>query len=166
MRQVVSVIDNLNKKIGNIVPLLIIPLMGIILFEITMRYFLKMPTIWAHELSVYIFGATWALVGGFTLLNKRMVNMDVFYMRFPPRTQAIVDACTFIFTFIFIVVLLWKSWDLAWESLLWNEMSETAWRVPYYPVRLLLPIGAFLVLLQLISKFIKDIYVATGKELK
>jgi TRAP-type mannitol/chloroaromatic compound transport system permease small subunit len=166
MRRVVSIIDSINKWVGRTFPLLIIPLIGIILFEVIMRYCFKMPTIWVHELSVYLFGCTWVIVGGFTLLNKRMVNMDVLYTRFSPRTQAIIDICTFILAFIFVLVLLLKSWELGWESLLWNEMSDTAWRVPYYPVRLLLPLGAFLVLIQLISKLIKDIYIVRGKELK
>jgi TRAP-type mannitol/chloroaromatic compound transport system permease small subunit len=163
MRYFLHAIDTINDWVARVVSLWIIALIGVILFEIIMRYEFRMPTIWAHETSVYLFGAMWILVGGCALLRKRMVNMDIFYMRLSPRGKAIMDCCTFVLSFLFTTVLLWKSWELAWNSLLWQEHSETVWRVPYYPFRLMLPLGAFLLLLQLIAKFIRDLGTATGR---
>lgn len=164
MRRFLHIVDSINEWVGRVVSVWIVALMGVILFEIVMRHVFRMPTIWAHETSIYIFGAMWILVGGITLLRDRMVRMDVLYIRFSPRGKAIWDLCTFILAFAYTAALLWTSWKLAWDSVLWREMSETAWRVPYYPFRLMVPIGAFLLLIQLISKFIKNWYFVMGRQ--
>ena len=165
MKRLLYVIDTVNEWVGRVVSVWIVALIVVILYEVVMRYFFHSPTIWAHELSVYIFGAMWILVGGFALLRGRMVTVDVFYSRFSPRGKAIADVCTFIFALAYTLALLWASWKLAWDSVLWNEHSETVWRVPYYPFRLTLPIATFLLLIQLISKFIKNLYLATGRKI-
>jgi TRAP-type mannitol/chloroaromatic compound transport system permease small subunit len=163
MKRLLYIIATVNEWVGKVVSLWIIALIGIVLFEVVMRYVFNRPTIWVHETSVYIYGAMWILVGGLVLLRNRMVNMEIFYVRLSPRGRAIMDLCTFFFAFAYTAVLLWTSWNSAWDSVLWQEHSETAWRVPYYPFRLMLPIGAFLLLMQLISRFIKDLYFVLGR---
>lgn len=128
-----------------------------------MRYVLNKPTIWVHELSLYVFGAMWVLAGGYALKYKAMVNMDLFYGRLSVKRKALVDLATFIITLIFCAVLIWKSGDSAWTSVKWQETSDTIWHVPLYPVRLLIPLGAVLLLVQALSNFIKDLFTATGR---
>lgn len=165
MKRLMRIIDNMNEWVGRVVSLWVIALIVIILFEVTMRYVFNMPTIWAHETSIYIFGTMWIICGGFTALKERMVNMDAIYMRFSQKTKSIIDICTFVFSLVFCAVLIWKSGDTALNSIKFSEMSETAWRVPFWPIRLMLPIGGFLLFLQIVSKFFKDIYIATGRNL-
>ncbi len=47
--------------------------------------------------------------------------------------------------------------SLAWESLSIWEHSNSAWGPPLYPVKLMIPVGAFLLLLQGVAKLIRDI---------
>ena len=164
MRHLVHSIDGINEWVGNIVKWGTLLLTGVVIFEVVMRYAFNMPTIWVHETGVYLFGIMWALGGGITLLKGSMVNMEVFYVRFSTRGRAIIDICTVIFSVGFIAIVLWKSGITGWESLLRLEKSGTAWNAPYWPLRIALPIGAFLLLLQLISKLIKDIYLVLGRE--
>jgi TRAP-type mannitol/chloroaromatic compound transport system permease small subunit len=44
----------------------------------------------------------------------------------------------------------------AWDSLKIMERSETLFSPPVYPVKVLLAVGVFLLILQGLSKFIKD----------
>lgn len=163
MLRLFHTIDRINEWVGKFVSLWIAAMTGIVVYEVIMRYIFNKPTIWVHELSLYIFGVMWILAGGYTLYGKRMVNMDVFYGRFSAKGQAIFDLCTFIFAIIFCVVLLWKSGADGWLSLKHLDTSGTAWDVPFYPVRLALPAGALLLLIQVLSKFIKDLYLITGR---
>lgn len=157
------IIDNINEWVGKFVGMWMPVLTGIIVYEVMMRYAFNRPTIWVHETGLYLFGTMFILGGGYTLYHKGMVNMDVLYIRFSARGKAIFDVCTFVFAFIFCVGLLWKSGARAWDSLMWRELSETAWNVPFYPVRLALFAGALLLLIQVISKFINDLYLAIGR---
>jgi len=92
-----------------------------------------------------------------------MVNMDALYIRFSQKTKSVIDICTFVFSLIFCIVLIWKSGDTALNSIKFAEMSETAWRVPFWPIRSMLPLGGILLLLQIVSKFFKDVYMARGR---
>jgi len=163
MLRLSHIIDNINKWVGKFVSLWIVVMTGVVMYEVIMRYVFNKPTIWAHELSLYIFGSMFILAGGYALHQKRMVNMDVFYGRFSAKGRAIFDFCTFIFALIFCAVLLWKSGVDGWKSLMHLNTSGTAWDVPFYPIRLALPVGAFLLLIQVISKFIKDLYLVSGR---
>lgn len=74
-----------------------------------------------------------------------------------------MDAATFIFFFMFVVVLLWKGWDMTWKALQIMERSQSQWGPVIWPSRLVIPVGAFLLLLQGLAKFIRDMAVATGR---
>jgi TRAP-type mannitol/chloroaromatic compound transport system permease small subunit len=54
---------------------------------------------------------------------------------------------------------------MAWESLLLGETEPTSFAPPVYPIKMMIPLGAFLILLQGLAKFIRDLtLVITGKE--
>jgi len=54
--------------------------------------------------------------------------------------------------------------SLAWESVARFEHSQSAWNPPLYPVKLMIPSGAFLLLLQGVAKLARDIVtVVTGE---
>ena len=55
------------------------------------------------------------------------------------------------------VLLVYYGGSLAWESLSTLEHSQSAWNPPIYPVKLTIPLGAGLLLLQGIAKLIRDI---------
>ncbi|MFC1901844.1 TRAP transporter small permease subunit [Chloroflexota bacterium] len=124
------------------------------------RYVFVQSTIWVHELSQYIFGAIFMLTGGYALLNRRHVNVDVFTVRLPLRSSAILELITSFFFFLFCGVLVWKGWQLGWHSLEIMERSSTAWAPLIFPVKLLVPLGGFLLLLQGLTKFVRNLLTA------
>jgi TRAP-type mannitol/chloroaromatic compound transport system permease small subunit len=128
-----------------------------------MRYLFNDPTIWSHEMGLYVFGAIITLGAAYTLLHKGHVTMDVVYIKLSPKARATMDVATFIFFFLFVVVLLWKGWDMTWKAIRIMERSQSVWAPVIWPSRLVIPVGAFLLLLQGLSKFIRDMAVATGR---
>jgi TRAP-type mannitol/chloroaromatic compound transport system permease small subunit len=130
---------------------------GIIVWEIILRYFLGLPTIWAHELSLMIFGAVSMLGGAYAHKYRAHVNMDLFYSRLSRRGRLILDIITFPFFLSFCGILLWKGWDFAWRSVLTWEYSQSNWAPLIWPIKLIIPLGALLILLQGISNLLSDI---------
>jgi len=160
-------IDSISEWTGKIVSFLIIVIIGVTIWEVILRYVFNAPTIWAFDAAYLIFGAYGVLGGAYTLYLKGHVNVDILYGRFPLRVRAIVDLGTSIFFFLFCGLLLWKGGEMAWDSLKIMERGSSAWNPPIYPIKLTIPIGVFLLLLQGIAKFIRDLVMATtGKELK
>jgi TRAP-type mannitol/chloroaromatic compound transport system permease small subunit len=130
---------------------------GIILWEIILRTFFNLPTIWAHELSLMVFGALSILAGAYAHKYRGHVNMDLFYSRLSPRGKMIMDLITFPFFLCFCGILLWKGWSFAWRSILLWELSQSNWAPLIWPIKLTIPLGALLIILQGVSNLLSDI---------
>ena len=157
-------VDNLSEWTGRVAGFLMFTLAFIVGYEVVLRYVFDSPTIWAHETAAMFFGAFIMLGGAYTLRHQAHVNMDIIYGRLPARGKAILDIITFVLFFLFCWLLLRDGWNLAWKSLLANEHASTVWAPPVYPLRMMLPVGAFLILLQGLAKLARDVITAsTGR---
>jgi TRAP-type mannitol/chloroaromatic compound transport system permease small subunit len=156
-----GIVESINEWVGRIVAYSLYGLFGVMLYDVIARYAFNAPTQFAFELTLFIWAYACLLGGGYVLLHKAHVNVDVFYSRLPLRGRAIIDICTAPILFIFVGVLLWQGWAVFWNSFSFLEHSTVSrWNPPIYPVKIALPIGAGLVLLQALVKLIKDILIA------
>ncbi len=151
------VVDSISESTGKFLGWLIVPMVVILCWEVLLRSMFNAPTIWAHESTQYFFGLHFALGGAYALKLGSMVNVDVLVKRFKPRTRAIVDGVTAVVTFVFLGALIWKGFDLALTSVRIGEMSQTPWGPPIYPLKITVVAGAFLLGMQVLAKFIRDI---------
>ena len=167
LRRLVNGIEYLSEWSGKVTAFLLLAMAGVIGYEVILRYGLGSPTIWGAQLAQMIFGTYAVLGGAYALRYRAHVNMDALYGRFSPRTKAILDLVTSLVFFFAIAFLVWMGWVLGWQSVMQRESSvQTPWHQPIWPVKLMIPIGAVLILLEGIAKFIRDFYLAvTGKEL-
>lgn len=156
MRAFVNGITRLNNFIGSAIAWLVVFMTVFLLIEIFSRYVLSQPTVWANELTQLIFGFYAVMSGGYILAQRGHVNVDIFYSSFSSRTQAIVDLCTSVLFFMFLAALLYFGSSMALESISSFERSYSAWNPPIWPVKLSIPIGCLLLLLQGIAKLIQD----------
>jgi len=62
--------------------------------------------------------------------------------------------------FIFTLTLLWFGIEMAWNSISDWETSYSAWNPPIWPVKLAIPVGTALLVLQGLAKLLQDITVA------
>jgi TRAP-type mannitol/chloroaromatic compound transport system permease small subunit len=93
------------------------------------------------------------------------VNINVLYNRLPVRRRALFDVLTALVFFLYVWVLFYEGSKFAWDGIIRNRHSGTDWNPPLYPVLMMVPVGAFLMLLQGAAKFVRDLITAfTGKE--
>ncbi len=154
---IVRIFDTVGEWSGKIVAPIIAILTVVLIFEMTLRYLFNAPTVWVHETTQYLFATYAFIAGAYTFRIGLHVNMDIFYRKFPPRTKAAVDLFTSLVSLGYIIGLLWWGGIEAFESIKVREVSTTVWAPPIYPFRAMIPIGAFLVLLQWLAKFIRDL---------
>ncbi|MEW5914017.1 MAG: TRAP transporter small permease subunit [Thermodesulfobacteriota bacterium] len=155
----ILVISAINKWAGRFCAFLIVPIAGLLVMEVVNRYVFNAPTVWANELSQMMFGGYAVLCGGYILLNNGHTNVDILVERFSVRTRAIIDICTFFVFFLFCGMLLYYGGSLAWDSLKILEGSESAWNPPIYIVKITIPLGAALLMLQGIAHLLKNILI-------
>jgi len=162
--RVLAFIDGLSSWSGKLVSMLIFPMIAILMYEVVSRYGFNSPTLWAHEITRYIYGAHFMLGGAYTLYLGAHVNVDIFYSRFSPRVRATVDLVTYLLFFLFGAVLLWYGSSMTWRSIILWETSATPLHAPFAPLKAIVPAAAFLILLQGIARYIRNIFTITGRE--
>ncbi|MDH5786276.1 MAG: TRAP transporter small permease subunit [Chromatiales bacterium] len=150
-------LDWVSDKSGVFVALWTINAVVFYFYEVVMRYLFDMPTIWVHESSYLLFGMQYLLTGAFALLHGAHVRVDILYVKLPPRGRVGMDIFTSVFFFIFALALMGTSWTFVESSMSMNEISLETWGIPYWPVKLMMFVGAVLIFLAGLSKLIKDI---------
>lgn len=163
MKSLLQIIDSVSEWSGKIFSLLAIVVVFIISYEVIARYAFGSPTKWAHESMTFLSGMLYILGGAYTLYVRGHVNVDVLYGRLSVRQRAILDLVTFPFFLAFAGVILWSGGILGWESVMRWEVSRSHWAPPLWPIRLMVPLGALLLLAQGLAKFVRDLSVAIAR---
>ena len=164
IKKVIGGIDVVNDRAGKIASFLMPLLIIFETYEVISRYAFGHPTIWITELSAMIFGAFIMLGGGYTLRLGAHANMDIIYGALPKRGKAFLDLITFFLFLAFVWVLFWKGGQMALQSVKMLEHDSTEWAPPLYYFKMTLPIGAGLLLLQGVAKFLKDLIILVKGE--
>lgn len=132
-------------------------------YEVIARYVFNSPTNWVHESMFLMFGMQYLISGAYAYLDESHVRVDVVYEHFSQKTQAIIDIVTSFFFFVFTGTLLISGARFAWDSVQVWEVSFTEWAIQYWPVKIAIPLGALLILLQGLVRLIRDIIYVRGK---
>lgn len=158
-------IDAINERTGKALSILVLCLTGILCWEVILRYAFNSPTIWAHEVSCHIFAVYSVLGGGYVLYVNAHVRSDVVYARFSRRGRAILDLVTFPLFFMLLGIIFLEGAKMAQLSIAVREVTVSFLHSPVYPVKIFIPIAAFLMLLQGLAHFIRAIGIAIkGRE--
>ena len=157
MNIVLHIIDSISYWTGKIFGFVWLVVIFIISWEVVSRYAFDRPMTWAHESMVYLSGIVYIMGGAYVLYLGGHVNVDILYSRFSPRIKAFADLFTFPFFFVFCGVLLWNGAPYAWDSWTVKETSGGLSSMPVYPAKIALAVGAFLILLQGLAKFTRDL---------
>jgi len=165
--KVLGLIDSISEWTGKTVSFGILLLALIVGYDVVVRYLFNSPTRWVPETSEMLFGTFIIIGGAYTALKNGHVNMDLLHKTLSLRVRTLLDVLTFFVALAFLGVLLWHGGKTALKSVMVLEHASTQWGPPIYPVRVMLPLGALLLILQLVAKFIRDLRTLfTGKENK
>ena len=156
-------IEKVSFWTGNFVSYWVVIAVFVYYYEVIARYVFNSPTNWAHESMFLMFGMQYLLTGAYAYHQDSHVRVDVIYEKFSTRTKAKIDLVTSMFFFIFVTTLLVTGFLFAKDSIVVFETSFTEWAIQYWPVKMTIAIGAFLLLLQGFAKLMRDvIYLRQG----
>jgi len=106
------------------------------------------------------FGSVGVLIGGYVLLHKGHIRMDLFYNLFSLRKRAIIDCITTPIFFYLLILIIWHGWELTDWAIKTGKVTDSMWHPVLWPAKLTLPIGGALLLLQGTADFILNLYFA------
>jgi len=165
LERTIRFIDSVSAWSGKITAWLILPLVGVMTYEVVIRH-VATPTQWAYDTSYMVYAALFMLGAAYTLYRGAHIRTDFLYQRWSVKTQATVDAlCYLLLFFPGIAIFMWLGAEFAWNSWLRNERTVgSSWMPVIYPLKAVIPVAAGLLLLQGISEFLKSIYaLRTGR---
>jgi TRAP-type mannitol/chloroaromatic compound transport system permease small subunit len=166
MKKFVRAVDAFDEFFGRYVALLILPLVFVVVYEVVSRKVFHAPTVWAFEVTVWLYGAHFMLGAAYTHLHDRHVRIDILSQRLPTKVQTWLSLITFVVLFVpFVGGLSYASFIYAAHSWAQAEHSWSAWKPPLYPYKTVMPIGFVLLLVQGVARFIRDIYRLKGEEI-
>ena len=159
----VRYVEAVGYWIGRFAMYLIFPMGAILLYSTVARIILGYPVNWALEMTQFMLSAYYLLGGAYSMQINAHVRMDLFYGNMKPKTRAIVDSFTILFVVFYLCVLLGGGISSTNYAIVYHQKNYTAWGPVLWPIKVVMTTGIFLMLLQLISTFIKDVAVVRGK---
>ena len=151
-----SLIDALTERVGKAIIWLVLVVTLIAAGNAVMRYTLNYSSNAFLEIQWYLFSAIFLLGAGYTLMRNEHVRIDLIAGRLSRRGQAWIDIFGIIFFLLpMAIAVMYLSWPIFLLALNNNEQSSNAGGLVVWPVRLLVPIGFFLLVIQGVSELIK-----------
>ncbi len=165
-RPIVGTIDLINDWAGKILCLLMVPLIGVVVFEVFARNGFAVfasngwddlarsiglgPTVFAYDISRMISGVLFMGAAGYGLMRGVHIRADFLYRNWTDKTQATVDAALYMMFFIpsmiFFTIIASQYWLVAFYS--GETAFDSTWEPVLWPARLAMPVGGLLLFLQ------------------
>ena len=161
----VRVVDYLSTRFGRIAMYLIFLMIGTLLLDAVTRNMLNIPLFWCVELAQFTLAAYYIMGGPYSMQLESHVRMDLLYDRLSERNKARMDSFTAIFLVVYLIVLLIGCISSTIYSIETNQRLFSMWNPSVVPIKLIMLFGIFLMLLQALSTFFKDLAKARGLEL-
>lgn len=166
-RPITAAIDVINYRAGQIIALLMVPLIAVVVYEVVSRNSFSIlsnagfeefarsiglgPTLWVYDTSRMIAGVLFMAGAGYGLMRGVHIRADFLYRNWSNKAQATVDASLYLLFFmpsmIFFTIVASEFWWLAFSRS--ETMAiDSAWGPLLWPARLAMPVGGFLLMLQ------------------
>lgn len=149
-------IDALNARLGALATWAVVLACLVSAANALSRYALDASSNAWLELQWYLFAAVVMLGAPHTLCRNGHVRVDLIYGHASERTRAWIDVGgLLLFLFPAAGLLAWLSWPMFANAWATGEVSGNAGGLIRWPVKLLLPAGFALLLLQGLSELVK-----------
>ena len=158
LKKISHIIDSINIGLGKIAIIAIFLATIISAGNALFRYMFHMSSNGRLEVQWYLFATVFLLASGYTYLKDQHIRIDILSNRFSPKAKAILEIIGIVF-FLFpaFTMLFYLTIGPAISSWQIWEMSPNPGGLPRAPIKALLPVGMFFLLLQGISELCKAI---------
>ena len=159
-------IDKFSKWIGSVVCWILMPLIFAMTYEVLARKLFLAPTIWAYDISRFLYGALFMLGAGYALSRGVHIRADFLYRNFKTKNQGLIDFWLYLlFYFPGLIVFFYMTFGFVVESIQRGERGmDTTWMPYMWPIKTCLLIGIIFLLIQGFSELLKSYWAAKKGE--
>ena len=147
-------LDRLAETTGQASAWLTLLLVLVTFTVVVLRYVFQFGSIAMQESILYLHASVFMLGAAYTLRKDGHVRVDIFYRSFSAKHKALVNLLGSLFLLLPVCsFLLWASWGYVANAWSIHEASGETGGLPYvYLLKTLIPLAAFLLILQGISQ--------------
>ncbi|MBE9553730.1 MAG: TRAP transporter small permease subunit [Proteobacteria bacterium] len=120
------------------------------------------PPLWSLEIAQFSMAAYYLLGGGYSMQLESHVRMDLVYGRWSSKRKGFADSLTAFCLVFYLVLLLYGGLSSTQYALFYGETSSSGWSPYMAPIKIVMTFGIFLMLLQAIAMFFRDLARARG----
>lgn len=157
MQRLAQLIDAINARIGRSVAWLSLAMVLVYFAVVLLRYAFDFGSIAMQESATYLHALVFMGAAAYTLQSDAHVRVDIFYGRWSPRGQALVDLLGSLLLLLpFAACLLIFSWGYVTAA--WSRMETSAepGGLPFvYLLKTMIVVMAVQLVLQAVSEAIK-----------
>ena len=138
------------------------PLIFAMTYEVLARKLFLAPTIWAYDISRFLYGALFMLGAGYALSRGVHIRADFLYRNFKIKNQGLIDFWLYLlFYFPGLIVFFYMTFGFVVESIQRGERGmDTTWMPYMWPIKTCLLIGIIFLLIQGFSELLKSYWAA------
>ena len=125
-----SSIDQIAMFVGRVTMLLIALLVGVMMYEVVLRYVFESPTLWANELSLWMAGFVFILAGFYSMQQRSHIRIFLLYDMMPRGFQKACDTVSTFLILLFAFFLVYGGFGEAKAKLLRWETFGTVFDPP------------------------------------
>jgi TRAP-type mannitol/chloroaromatic compound transport system permease small subunit len=167
-KKIVLKLDNIIERVANwglVSSGIMILIMGFLsTYAVIRRYLFNNPEPYSYEISTILLTVCVVIAISGLQRAKRHLRVDFLANYFSPTVQVIfLDIIGPILGLIYVAVITWQSWKGMTYSFSVHETSQSVWREPLWPTKLVIPVSMFWLCLVLLSQLIRGcVNVARG----
>ena len=127
-----AVVQRCNFALGMVSGLGILAMGLILTYEVMCRYLFNAPTIWAQEISIYLYMWTMLAAASYTLQMGKHVHVDLLIERLPTRVKTLFEIATSAVGVLFCAIVSVQAYQMIAATVQFGKVSATPLRVPLW----------------------------------
>lgn len=162
----VQVVEAVNRFFGRIAVYMIFAMIGVLFWSSISKLPGLAPSLWTLEMAQFLMVAYYLLGGGYSMQLQAHVRMDLFYGRWSRKRRAFADTLTSFCLIFYLILLLYGGFSSSEYAIRYGETSYSSWSPYMWPIKVIMSFGIFLMLLQAVATFFRDLAAARGLTLE
>ena len=150
LRNIARKIDALDERFGRFVSWIMLVMVLVVFTDVVLRYTFRTSTVWLQELEWHLFGITYMLGAGYTMLYDEHVRVDILYS---------------VFFYPSAIMIIWTTIPFVRDSYRVFEGSPDPGGIPLrFLLKSVIIVGFAVLMVQAFSQTVKNFFWAMGWE--
>ncbi len=150
---IIDSISDMQKLMGVVVVAAVL----VTTYDVGTRYIYGEVQVWCKDIEIFLYAWMMLMCAAYVLRIRKHIRVDIVPKRYlSPRGEEIIIIIGYIVFFLpFCLVLMIYGGNLVIKSIIFGEHFFSAWFPPSWPLRIAIPLAAFMLFLQGCAEMIR-----------